>query len=69
MIHGSSRYTIRDQANIRRRTMSRRRIVSFMIIVTTNDVPGYRITYTFGECFGLTVRSRNMDRILVPVSR
>lgn len=40
--------------------MGRRRIVSFMIIVTTNDIPGYRITYTFGECFGLTVRSRNI---------
>lgn len=31
-----------------------------MIIVTSNDVPGYRISYTFGECFGLTVRSRNI---------
>ncbi len=30
-----------------------------MIIVTTNEVPGYRIAHTFGECFGLTVRSRN----------
>lgn len=31
-----------------------------MIIVTTNDVPGARITHTFGETFGLTVRSRNV---------
>lgn len=31
-----------------------------MIIVTTNDVPGYRITRTMGETFGLTVRSRNI---------
>lgn len=31
-----------------------------MIIVTSNDVPGYRIGYTFGEVFGLTVRSRNI---------
>ncbi|MDO7868139.1 YbjQ family protein [Nocardioides jiangxiensis] len=31
-----------------------------MIIVTTNDVPGARIEQTFGEVFGLTVRSRNI---------
>ncbi|HEY9311664.1 YbjQ family protein [Williamsia sp.] len=31
-----------------------------MIIVTTNDLPGYRIAHTFGECFGLTVRSRHL---------
>jgi uncharacterized protein YbjQ (UPF0145 family) len=31
-----------------------------MIIVTSNDVPGARITKTFGECFGLTVRSRHL---------
>ncbi len=31
-----------------------------MIIVTTNDVPGATITRTLGECFGLTVRSRNL---------
>lgn len=30
-----------------------------MLIVTTNEVPGYRIAATLGECFGLTVRSRN----------
>lgn len=30
-----------------------------MIIVTTNELPGYRIDATLGECFGLTVRSRN----------
>ncbi len=30
-----------------------------MLIVTTNDVPGYEITATYGEVFGLTVRSRN----------
>ena len=30
-----------------------------MIIVTTNDIPGFRITRTIGECFGLTVRSRH----------
>jgi len=24
-----------------------------------NDVPGYRVTQVLGECFGLTVRSRN----------
>ncbi|GAC66351.1 YbjQ family protein [Gordonia soli] len=31
-----------------------------MIIVTTNDIPGYRIAHVFGECFGLTVRSRHI---------
>jgi uncharacterized protein YbjQ (UPF0145 family) len=31
-----------------------------MIIVTTNDVPGAQIQQTFGEVFGLTVRSRNI---------
>lgn len=30
-----------------------------MIIVTTNDVPGYKVLGTYGEVFGLTVRSRN----------
>lgn len=31
-----------------------------MIIVTTNDIPGYRIDAVFGEVMGLTVRSANM---------
>ncbi len=31
-----------------------------MIIVTTNDLPGYEIVEVFGEVFGLTVRSRNV---------
>ena len=31
-----------------------------MIITTGNDLPGYRIDEVFGECFGLTVRSRNV---------
>jgi len=30
-----------------------------MLISTMNDVPGYRVTRVLGECFGLTVRSRN----------
>jgi uncharacterized protein YbjQ (UPF0145 family) len=30
-----------------------------MLIVTTNDLPGYRIDEVLGEIFGLTVRSRN----------
>ena len=29
------------------------------LVVTTNDVPGFRIEQVFGEVFGLTVRSRN----------
>ena len=31
-----------------------------MLIVTTNDVPGYQIEEVLGEVFGLTVRSRNI---------
>ncbi len=31
-----------------------------MLISTMNDVPGYRVTRVLGECFGLTVRSRNV---------
>src|SRR6478736_9110011 len=31
-----------------------------MIIVTTNDLPGYEIEEVYGEVFGLTVRSRNI---------
>ena len=31
-----------------------------MLIVTTNDIPGYEIQEVFGEVFGLTVRSRNI---------
>src|SRR3954462_14195025 len=30
-----------------------------MMIVTTNDLPGYRVDEVLGEVFGLTVRSRN----------
>ena len=30
-----------------------------MLIVTTNEIPGYAITDVYGEVFGLTVRSRN----------
>ncbi len=30
-----------------------------MIIVTTNDLPGYDVVAVQGEVFGLTVRSRN----------
>jgi len=31
-----------------------------MLIVTTNDAPGYEVEETFGEVFGLVVRSRNI---------
>ncbi len=31
-----------------------------MLISTMNDVPGYRVSKVLGECFGLTVRSRNV---------
>jgi uncharacterized protein YbjQ (UPF0145 family) len=30
-----------------------------IIVVTTNDMPGYRITALHGEVFGITVRARN----------
>ena|SRR6266540_476746 len=31
-----------------------------MLIATANDLPGYEISETLGEVFGLTVRSRNI---------
>ncbi|MFE3197432.1 YbjQ family protein [Embleya sp. NPDC055664] len=31
-----------------------------VLVVTTNDVPGYRVQRVIGEVFGLTVRSRNI---------
>ncbi len=31
-----------------------------MLITTANDLPGYNVTETLGEVFGLTVRSRNI---------
>lgn len=31
-----------------------------MLVVTSNDVPGYEITRIYGEVFGLTVRSRHI---------
>lgn len=36
-----------------------------MIIVTTNDIPGYRITAVLGEVMGLTVRSTNIGSGIV----
>jgi uncharacterized protein YbjQ (UPF0145 family) len=30
-----------------------------ILVVTTNDLPGYRVTQVHGEVFGLTVRARN----------
>lgn len=30
-----------------------------MLITTANDLPGYEVLETYGEVFGLTVRSRN----------
>lgn len=30
-----------------------------ILVVTTNDVPGYEVTQTYGEVFGVLVRSRN----------
>ena len=31
-----------------------------MIIVTTNDIPGYEVTAVMGEVMGVTVRSRHI---------
>lgn len=31
-----------------------------VLIVTTNDIPGYRVDAVIGEIFGLTVRSRHL---------
>ncbi|MFE2426730.1 YbjQ family protein [Streptomyces sp. NPDC059373] len=31
-----------------------------VLVVTTNDVPGYRVETVIGEVFGLTVRSRHL---------
>ncbi|MFE4670202.1 YbjQ family protein [Streptomyces sp. NPDC056716] len=31
-----------------------------VLVVTTNDVPGYRVEKVIGEVFGLTVRSRHL---------
>jgi uncharacterized protein YbjQ (UPF0145 family) len=31
-----------------------------VLITTANDLPGYDVTETLGEVFGLTVRSRNI---------
>lgn len=31
-----------------------------ILVVTTNDVPGFRVEQVIGEVFGLTVRSRHL---------
>lgn len=31
-----------------------------MLVVTTNDLPGYKVEAVYGEVFGLIVRSRNV---------
>lgn len=33
---------------------------SDMLVVTTNDIPGYEVVEVYGEVFGLIVRSRNL---------
>jgi len=35
-----------------------------MLISTMNDVPGQRVARVIGECFGLTVRSRNLGSVI-----
>jgi uncharacterized protein YbjQ (UPF0145 family) len=34
------------------------------LIVTMNDIPGYRVDEVLGEVFGLTVRSRNLASVM-----
>jgi uncharacterized protein YbjQ (UPF0145 family) len=34
------------------------------VIVTMNDIPGYRVDEVMGEVFGLTVRSRNLASVV-----
>ena len=34
--------------------------MSEIMVVTTNELPGYRVADVFGEVFGLTVRSRHV---------
>ncbi len=36
-----------------------------MLIVTTNDIPGYRIEAVLGEVMGMTVRAANIGQNLV----
>ena len=36
-----------------------------MIVVTTNEVPGYRIDAVLGEVMGMTVRSANIGQNFV----
>ena len=36
-----------------------------MLIVTTNDIPGYRVDAVLGEVMGMTVRSANIGANLV----
>src|SRR4051795_10089516 len=31
-----------------------------MLVVTTENVPGYRVVEVFGQCFGVVVRSRGL---------
>jgi hypothetical protein len=45
------------QASTENITSSRR-----MIVTTTENIPGTRVVKTIGQVFGLTVRSRSLDR-------
>jgi uncharacterized protein YbjQ (UPF0145 family) len=35
-------------------------MISTMLVVSSNDIPGYEIAAVLGEVFGVTVRSRNV---------
>jgi uncharacterized protein YbjQ (UPF0145 family) len=50
----------RPAAPGRRASLSAARYGRGVLITTANDLPGYEVTETLGEVFGLTVRSRNI---------
>jgi uncharacterized protein YbjQ (UPF0145 family) len=49
-----------DGARVARAAADRASAAQHVLIVTTNDVPGYRIDEVHGDVFGLTVRARNV---------
>jgi len=55
---GVRREAIADHGTSQAGLLRARRNV--MLITTANDLPGYEVTETLGEVFGLTVRSRNI---------
>jgi uncharacterized protein YbjQ (UPF0145 family) len=50
---------VRDEADARASAPPAEPDRQPVLIVTTNEIPGYRITQVHGDVFGLTVRARN----------